>query len=266
MSVIITSSIENFESRLFLTNGLLCSGDNDGYVSNAIIPKYPLRNEKIKTNSNEFEPHNSIFCFKINDGRFQGIVDNLGIQDLESIDDFMVLVNEKKIAYDLMKGVFRNILGMYVATDDFTVHDIYIGNKSQITSTIDFNSNEKKKIGFHFDNWDGLPVSSLRESQNRICVNLGKAHRYFLFIDKTVFDMRNELSLLDKNFEEIEDSNEIGQLYIRKIHPSAYKVFAIKLMPFEAYIAPTETIMHDGANFDSECIDIQLTARGLFKP
>jgi len=265
MSVNLFSTIENFQHRLFTAEGVVHPAD-ENYADDSIIPLYPLTSSFHEESTAAFDLLNSIYCFKITDNQFKGIVANLGIQDLESGEALAKLMREKQSSYELLKKKFLTIISKFMRDSDYTIHDIYMGGRNQATSTIDFGRPEKKKIGFHYDNWGDLPVSQLNESTNRLCINLGKGHRYFLFIDKTIFEMREELMRSDLRYGELEDSNELGKLYIKNADPASYKVMSVRLEPFEGYIAPTETIMHDGANFDSEHIDIQLTARGLFHP
>ena len=44
-----------------------------------------------------------------------------------------------------------------------------------------------------------------------------------------------------------------------------YPVLRIKINPYEAYIAPTEFIIHDGSNINTKYPDINLVVRGYFQ-
>ena len=264
MSVNLFSSINNFEERLFEAVDFRYphSDELKIYHNNSILPIYPLLKYEQQKKINEFKLLDSIYCFKIDDPQFKGIVENLEISNLKSTEDLKKLIIERNNGYNILKKRFLKIFTKYQHEEENYIHDLYIGSPNQITTTIEFD----KKCGLHYDNWGRLPISQLEKAQNRICINLGKGHRYFIYINKTIFEMREELIQIDKKFIEIEDSNELGQFYFKIISPLNYKIIFFKLEPFEGYIAPTENIMHDGSNFDSKFVDIQFTARGLFSP
>ena len=93
---------------------------------------------------------------------------------------------------------------------------------------------------------------------------MGKSHRYFLFIKNSVIEIREQLSRDDAKNSLIENSNQIAKMFLMSNNP--YEIYFFKLEPFEGYIAPTENLIHDASNFDSNNIDIQITARGFFNP
>lgn len=269
MSVSVFSSIDNYKSRLFISDEFRYSlnSESELYNSESIIPIYPLNGYKETIEHiKDFNVLDSIYCFKIEDHQFKGIVENLGISNLESKDDLLKMITDRESAYNLLKNKFSKLISKFSLDQKHHIHDIYLGNPRQLTTTIEFDKEPHKKCGLHFDNWGQLAISELEKAQNRICINLGKSHRYIIFVNKTIFEMKNELIQIDEKFKNIEDSNELGQLYFKNVHPVNYKILFFKLEPFEGYIAPTENVMHDGSNFDSDYVDIQLTARGLFRP
>ena len=258
----------NFEAseRYFLAPSLyFTKKENQLYEPNSAIPNMPITtnaNFNFINSPNDYETHNSLFFFKLDDKKIIDIAQNLKIQDIQSKEDLNLLIKSRQNAYEILLHKLNSFFKSYT-TQPFVTHGIYIGGKEQITSTINFDITPPKKTGFHVDNWDKLPISELQNAANRICINLGKGHRYFLFINKNVIDIRNTLASYDNNFRKIENSNQIAKAYLMSQRP--YQICFFKLAPFEGYIAPTENLVHDASNFDSGDIDIQLTARGYFK-
>jgi hypothetical protein len=46
-----------------------------------------------------------------------------------------------------------------------------------------------EKIGLHIDSWDGGGVDGRAERTQRICINLGRTSRYFLFVNLPIMQM-----------------------------------------------------------------------------
>jgi hypothetical protein len=74
---------------------------------------------------------------------------------------------------------------------------------------------------------------------NRISINIGREDRYFLFINLSIQDL---IELLEPD-----PSRTADELVLQFFasYPD-YPVVRIRLRPGEAYIAPTENIIHDG--------------------
>lgn len=128
----------------------------------------------------------------------------------------------------------------------------------RLTSTV--NSSTGKRLGLHVDSWSKLPPSERAVAPNRLCVNLGRAPRFLLLLGLPI----------DLIIEQIEAAGltvpshptEIGRLFMR-LHPR-YPVLRLEIRPGEAYIAPTEYLIHDGYTLGSNSPDITLTLIGKF--
>ena len=128
------------------------------------------------------------------------------------------------------------------------------------TSTID--RNRGCHNGLHTDNWDKLPLNRKHEATNRICVNLGMEDRYFLFInlpEMTLFEM------LGGSEEGIKQNwmRSANEEFMRR-YPE-YPVVKLRIAPGEAYIAPTENMIHDGTTADKKHLDIKIMMRGYYR-
>ncbi|MEM9215087.1 MAG: hypothetical protein AAGD25_12160 [Cyanobacteria bacterium P01_F01_bin.150] len=153
--------------------------------------------------------------------------------------------------------------------------------------TVTINPTAGHYIGLHLDSWDRLPLQYRHQSTNRICINLGESDRHFLFINLTLIDMLIVLrhpEFLPENSLKI--SRQVqwkgrnlfykNRLSLSKVSPLTlknafakrypnYPVIKVRISPGEAYIAPTENILHEGSTLDQNHSDVQLTIRGHFK-
>jgi hypothetical protein len=116
------------------------------------------------------------------------------------------------------------------------------------------------RIGLHFDRWDGLPVDDLASASNRVSINLGPSDRYFIFLNQTATRMA---SMLDAcGLRAAPDVRDIGAAFMSAF--PQYPVVRLRLRPGEAYIAPTENILHDGTSAEVVETNHYLSMRGRF--
>jgi len=133
-----------------------------------------------------------------------------------------------------------------------------------------------KFVGMHIDNWSRLPVSQRHVAPKRICVNLGDDVRYLLFVNFPVRHLIDEiLAALARHEGRLGgDAEQTGVR--RALHPTSgvsalaraflethpmYPVLRLKVYPGEAYIAPTENMIHDGSSVGARGQDVALSLR-----
>lgn len=137
-------------------------------------------------------------------------------------------------------------------------HAIHLGKPG--LKNVTFNSKENVYIGMHLDSWESNDLSSRDFSRNRICINLGKQSRYLLYYNISIVTMA---IMIDYDIKNINfDIN-----YIYKSFAMAYPdwpIYKIEIQPYEAYIAPTEFMIHDGSTWGTTHPDISLVFRGKF--
>lgn len=116
------------------------------------------------------------------------------------------------------------------------------------------------RIGLHFDRWDNLSVDELEASSNRISINLGPSDRYFIFLNQTAAGMA---AILEREGLRVaRDVRAIGLAFMSAFPD--YPIVKIRLRPGDAYIAPTENILHDGTSFEVVETNHYLSLRGRF--
>ncbi len=130
------------------------------------------------------------------------------------------------------------------------------------TATFDAASN--CYIGLHVDNWDHLPLDAKAKATNRIGINVGTEDRYFVYINLGLKRMVDHLADVAPDERVIADQgSSIGQTFLRA-YPS-YPVVKLRVGAGEAYVAPTENLMHDGCTVGKRHLDLHLSVRGHFR-
>lgn len=124
--------------------------------------------------------------------------------------------------------------------------------------TVTFNPKEDRYLGLHLDSWEKQPLDQLSQVRNRLCINLGQSARYFLFINQEIKSIQKILGAQQEN-----RARTLIQDFLTK-YPE-YPVIRIKLNPFEAYLAPTENLIHDGSSEGQAYQDVQITLRSYFQ-
>jgi len=135
-------------------------------------------------------------------------------------------------------------------------------------------------VGLHLDDWYDLPLAKRKHAANRICLNAGDADRFFLFLNVPIWTICEILRRrpLDE-LKGLVGGERIASCDLESLHRSVggtnvarafmqlfpdYPVVRIRIGPGQAYMAPTEGIVHDaggGAN-----PDVTIMLRGFFRP
>ena len=136
------------------------------------------------------------------------------------------------------------------------------GNLKTVTINFDIG----RYIGLHLDNWDQqLDLDSRHLATNRICVNIGQDDRYFLFLPLSLMDIASTLSEgMGPGWEAPRRNTLIGRQFMGRF-PDV-PVIRCQLAPGEAYLAPTENLVHDGSTLRQSGIDELFTIRGHLRP
>lgn len=235
----------------------------DDYTFKACKPWRPLNSNEIKNillESSNNDHRSNIGLIKI-PCELKQIFIKLGISNVDSYDDLTSLRKQKAELYKSLVANLGDFLSNYLISDDDIETVGFIIKRGDIeTATI----GNGKYAGLHVDSWDDLPVSKTDiNSTNRICINLGNYDRYLLFIDLTLKEMYEKLKLKDKL--EIDEYNASELAYEFLNRNMRYPVYKLRVKPYEAYIAPTENIIHDGSTVGVKSSDITFTTRGHFK-
>lgn len=127
--------------------------------------------------------------------------------------------------------------------------------------TVTINREIGRYIGLHVDNWDQIDLGLRHLATNRICINVGEEDRYLLFLPLSLMDIATMLSReMGHQWEASVRYTSIGRQFMERF-PDV-PVIRCRLAPGEAYIAPTENLIHDASSVGQNRIDEQFTIRG----
>jgi hypothetical protein len=124
-------------------------------------------------------------------------------------------------------------------------------------ASVTFDPDLGKRIGLHLDSWEGWSVVGRRHKRSRILINLGESARYLLF-------MTTPVDVLWEHLGALEESSYLVDQCFAATKRNRKTVFSLEIRPGEAYIAPTECLVHDGSTRDGKSIDICFTLRSQF--
>lgn len=117
-------------------------------------------------------------------------------------------------------------------------------------------------VGLHLDTWEKIPMRERSHARNRICVNMGREDRQFLFINLTVAQMHELLRRGEPDRVSDYYGTDLGHEFMRAF--PGYPVVKLTVRPREAYIAPTDNMIHDATSVGRRYPDIALHILGYF--
>ncbi|WP_327140519.1 hypothetical protein [Nocardia sp. NBC_01327] len=118
------------------------------------------------------------------------------------------------------------------------------------------------RVGMHVDSWYGNPLKSRAAAANRVSLNLGSRDRWLLCVNAPVQVMEQALREGDLLAGAGDPRFALGKRFM-EVFPD-YPVTKITVHPGEAYIAPTENMLHDAYAEPHGQIDLQFSCRGYF--
>jgi hypothetical protein len=141
-----------------------------------------------------------------------------------------------------------------------------ISDPGQFTVTKDeFGANRQRLAGMHLDSWDRLPLRHRHRSRNRLCINFSREARYSLFINLPLMGMFRHLGLSDPHDIYADYRGlSLGQYFMGACQD--YPVVRLQIEPGEAYILPTDNVIHDASTVGNRFPDLTLTYLGYFSP
>jgi hypothetical protein len=121
----------------------------------------------------------------------------------------------------------------------------------------------RKLVGLHLDDWSRLPLDNRKNAENRMCVNLGSQDRHFLFLNLLIDQVYKAVAhYCDQPLPEDAAGTDTARKFLR-LFP-LYPICRLRLRPGDAYIAPTEQVVHDGSSLNMSGLDVTLSLRGRF--
>ena len=137
---------------------------------------------------------------------------------------------------------------------------IFVGYPNKLTLTF---AEGPRYIGLHVDSFYQVPLEERASSPNRICINLGAGDRYLYFINLPLLALKHQLDAVGSTDpRRFQIGSHLGSAFLDRF-PN-YPVVKLRIAPGEAYIAPTENIIHEGSSLGNPYFDVHLTFRGYF--
>lgn len=189
--------------------------------------------------------------------------DKIGFNQVRSQAELNALIAKHQESQLLsnMVSTYCKILA-YPELNKFEFPRYFFLPPNQSTVSVDYSGHF---IGLHIDNSIAFNAPEADNYPNRISLNLGRSKRYLLFINKTVREAINTIRSVDPAFSPVGlDAPALVKLFC-SMFPN-YPVARVCVHPGEAYIAPTDNVMHDGSSLDGEYFDITIVSRGYLNP
>jgi hypothetical protein len=120
------------------------------------------------------------------------------------------------------------------------------------------------RAGLHVDNWDEPAARS--DTRNRLHLNLGCEPRHYLYVNVPLDEAL--ASLPARARDEVRRAGggrkQLGNLFLER--NVGYPVVRVRIDPGEAYIAPSDDIVHDGDTLGKVLPDVNYALLGHFSP
>lgn len=183
-----------------------------------------------------------------------------GLSDVYTEEDFAIKL-QKPSVLSAIENISCHLLKYTTTSKSDLTGGIGINAPRLLTTTRNGNG---KFVGLHVDSWDKHSLIERGKSTNRIVVNLGREDRFFLFIRDTMMTVYNVVAKFSPDTPPANYTNSINTISQYFMKNPAIPVVRMRLKPGEAYIAPTENLIHDGCSQERTSSDIVLSLRGKF--
>lgn len=264
------------QDRLFLSNGSeMLASEYKGMQckENSFRPRKPWRSpnaqesDLIFTDNAQTDYRATVAVVKLPPSTIQ-LCQKLGLENIASEEELRSLRQTQTYDYMALTEQIDEFTDAHTE-DVYGVHKIgfHLGNigeqKGLEVATID--TNIDKLIGLHIDSWDKLPLSQIDTASNRICFNLGNEDRHLLLVNLSLAHIGELLHQANPAL-----SSTLGDYTRPQLLEAFFKYYAdypvikLKIKPYEAYIAPTENMIHDGDLTGKLNPDVTYTIRGYF--
>lgn len=178
----------------------------------------------------------------------------LRLDEIETEAEYLQLIEEERFTTALASCALE--LWPYCATvEGLKALGVRVGPPGLPTVAAD----PDRWAGLHVDDWDEAAARS--STRNRLCINLGREPRYFVFINRTVSQLDGETGAAGQLAGQ--RGTRLGNSFMAAA--SRYPVTRLRVDPGEAYIAPTDDLIHDGSSEGKRYPDITYTLLGHFR-
>lgn len=184
----------------------------------------------------------------------QRILKNIPLSEIDGKEEFLDYFYKSSEGAAVLEQIIEFLTPSFEESSSHRT--ICAFNRAGLESTA-FPFSTKRYIGLHIDYHAGESIFQRNNSSNRISINIGKEDRYICFVNLAVDDL---IKIVQPSSSY---SNDCLSLHFFQ-NFSNYPVIKVKIQPGEAYIAPTQNIIHDGIGSISQN-DLHITVTGRIK-
>lgn len=232
------------------------------YEKGAFVPKGPWRVPKVREieaiagrEGMGINPGCSVTVIRFCDEVLRPLEENELLR-IESVDHLESLKESRRYKYALTR--FRDSLAEHITSfSGLHLAGAFINKPGLRTSTFDHES--KTLVGLHVDNFYPKVSTDADTVPVRLCVNIGREPRAFLFMNLT---LKRVACMVGAASVRPRWPSGIARRFLAKFPD--YPVIKLVILPREGYLAPTENVIHDGCTEDMQTIDVSLVMRGRF--
>jgi hypothetical protein len=143
-----------------------------------------------------------------------------------------------------------------VVAEEMYTHELML-NPPYLDST-SYDYEHERFIGLHIDTHQ--PLADRRDGFQLCGINVGRAERFFYFIDLGVEELFQKLGISGKEGEM--PIKQLTETFLSRFPDTP--VYRITLAPGEAYLAVTQNLIHDGASNQKGEEDASFFLAGYF--
>ena len=191
----------------------------------------------------------------------KALLSELGLGKLDSLAAAKQRIVEKKELFGRVNVALNRFIGKFSMPGSLVtpyIHGIFYNQPGLETIGV----SDKGYIGMHIDNGHAFKVDQLSAAPNRMCINLGQEDRHLLFIPRTsgeiLRSLQTTMDIDTARYKEYQLTRDFLSANL------ACPVLKLKQKPYEAYIAPTDNIIHDGCTVGMKEMDVSLVLIGEF--
>lgn len=233
------------------------------YCDDAMIPKFPWRpptgDEALILTGGAVAAGEWIRVVSIPDDVLAAFPSFSAATDLSSQE---ILTLARSPRYFPAITALERYVQRWRARPDGCFENTGVAVKEPRLTTATFDDAAMSYVGLHVDTWYRSALLKRPFSPGRICVNLGCEERAFLYLNLPLRIMADELVRVGYRSPNRFSANRLAVTFCT-VFPR-YPVVRLAISPGQAYIAPTENIVHDASTRDQSYWDITFTIRGHF--
>jgi hypothetical protein len=126
-----------------------------------------------------------------------------------------------------------------------------------------FNYVERRYMGLHIDQHDGLPLARRGQARRLCLVNVGWQHRYVYIYPHRVMDLCHAIGIAPGIDDQVPRSREVTTRYFAA-HPDA-GILRIRIEPGSGYVLNAQDLVHDGAAPDGDAPAVAFHSMGTLR-